>query len=177
MSRSLNDGIELVPYDPQWPEMAKTEIKILRAALPPNSILDIQHVGSTAIPGILAKPIIDIQIAVASLPAIKKIAIDTLKTLDYQYWAENPDPERMFFVKGMPPFGERRTHHVHIVEPSSKHWQGKIRFRDYLIVHPEAVREYEELKKELALQYTQDREKYTEEKSDFVNRILALCSN
>lgn len=177
MSSPLNDGIELVPYDPRWSEMAKTEIKILRAALPPNSILDIQHVGSTAIPGILAKPIIDIQIAVASLPAIKQIAIDTLKTLDYQYWAENPDPERMFFVKGMPPFGERRTHHVHIVEPSSKHWLGKIRFRDYLIAHSEVAREYEELKKKLAQQYPQDREKYTEEKSDFVNKILALSSN
>lgn len=177
MSNPLNDGIELVPYDTQWPEMAKTEIKILCAALPLSTILDIQHVGSTAIPGTLAKPIIDIQIAVESLPAIKQIAIETLKALGYQYWAENPDPERMFFVKGMPPFGERRTHHVHIVEPTSKHWQGKIRFRDYLIAHPEVTREYEELKKKLAAQYTQDREKYTEAKSDFVNRVLALCAN
>lgn len=76
----------------------------------------------------------------------------------------------------MPRFGERRTHHVHIVEPSSKHWLGKIRFRDYLIAHPEVAREYEAMKKQLAEQYTHDREKYTEEKSDFVNKILALCS-
>ncbi|MCD6044937.1 MAG: grpB [Gammaproteobacteria bacterium] len=122
MNNSLNDGIELVPYDPQWPQRAKAEIKRLRAAFPPNIIVDIQHVGSTAIPGTLAKPIIDIQIAVESLPAIKQMAIDPLKALGYQYWAENPDPERLFFVKGMPPFGEKRTHHVHIVEPSSKHW-------------------------------------------------------
>ena len=172
MSGSLNDSIELVTYDPLWPEMAKAEIKILCAALPPNSILDIQHVGSTAIPGILAKPIIDIQVAVASLPVIKQVAIDALKALDYQYWAENPDPERLFFVKGMPPFGERRTHHVHICETSCKHWLGKIRFRDYLIAHPEVAHEYEELKKKLAQQYTWDREKYTEGKADFVNRIL-----
>lgn len=166
------DGVELVAYDEKWPEIAAVEIKRLRAALPQECVLDIQHVGSTAIPGSLAKPIIDIQIAVASLPIIKPIAVDILEVLGYQYWAENPDPERLFFVKGMPPFGKKRTHHVHIVEPSSKHWQGKIRFRDYLIAHPEVAREYEELKRKLAVKYTYDRESYTEAKSDFINGIL-----
>ncbi len=167
-----NDGIELVAYDEKWPEMAAMEIKRLRAALPQDCVLDIQHVGSTAIPGSLAKPVIDIQIAVVSLPIIKPMAVVTLEALGYQYWAENPDPERLFFVKGMPPFGKKRTHHVHIVEPSSKHWQGKIRFRDYLIAHPEAAREYEELKRKLALKYRYDRESYTEEKSEFINGIM-----
>lgn len=167
-----NDCIELVPYDKQWPFMAKLEIKILYDVLPKNHILDIQHVGSTAIPGLSAKPIIDIQIAVDSLDAIKQQAIKLLKTIDYEFWYDNPDKERLFFVKGMPPFGEKRTHHVHIVELSSKHWQGKNFFRDYLIAHPETAQEYEKLKRQLAQQYKYDREMYTEAKTDFINAVL-----
>ena len=66
-----------------------------------------------------------------------------MQKLGYEYWDKNPDPERMFFVKGMPPFGEKRTHHVHIVEPNSRHWREKILFRDYLIDHPEITFEYQ----------------------------------
>lgn len=166
------DSIELVPYDVQWPKMAELEIKKLREILPSNHIIDIQHVGSTAIPGMLAKPIVDIQIAVKSLEIIKPIAIDALKKLGYEFWYENPDPERMFFVKGMPPFGEKRTHHVHIVEPTSRHWQGKILFRDYLLAHPDVANEYVNLKQELAQQYTYDREQYTDAKTKFINAVL-----
>jgi len=167
-----SDQIALVPYNPQWPDMAKIEIKRLYEILPIKHILDIQHVGSTAIPGILSKPIIDIQIAVDSLSAIEQIAIDKLKTLDYVDWEDNPDKERMFFVKGMPPYGEKRTHHLHIVEPASKHWQDKINFRDYLRIHPETASEYEKLKIKLAKQYTYDRELYTEAKTKFINDVL-----
>ena len=167
-----NDSIELVPYEPQWPKMAALEIKKLREILPTNHIIDIQHVGSTAIPGMLAKPIIDIQIAVDSLTAIKQTAIDVLKTCDYVYWDEDPDPEKMFFVKGMPPYGEKRTHHVHIIEPKSKRWQTRIIFRDYLIAHPETAREYERLKIKLAQKYTYDREQYTDAKTKFIDDVL-----
>jgi GrpB-like predicted nucleotidyltransferase (UPF0157 family)/RimJ/RimL family protein N-acetyltransferase len=169
-----NDAIELVSYNKEWSHMADLEIKKLYEVLPAEHILDIQHVGSTAIPGMLAKPIIDIQIAVKSLSEIKQAAIDALKILGYEYWAENPDPERMFFVKGMPPFGERRTHHVHIVEPISRHWDEKIQFRDYLLVHPEAASEYACLKKILAEQYQYDRELYTDSKKQFVNNIVTI---
>ena len=122
------DSVELVPYDTQWPTIAELEIKRLQEIPPNNHIIDIQHVGSTAIPGMLSKPIIDIQIAVDSLTAIKQAAINVLKTLEYVYWDEDPDPEKMFFVKGMPPFGEKRTHHVHIIEPKSKRWQTRITY-------------------------------------------------
>lgn len=168
-----NDQIALAPYDPLWPDMANAEIKKLHVILPSKHAIDIQHVGSTAIPGIMSKPIIDIQIAVDSLNAIKQIAIDNLKTLDYVYWDENPDTQRMFFVKGMPPHGDKRTHHIHIVEPSSRHWVGKISFRDYLLLHPETAHEYEQLKIKLAQQYTYDREQYTEAKTTFVNDVLS----
>ncbi len=89
---------------PLGPTLAVQEIQNYGQALPSQHILDMQHVGSTAIPGLLAKPIIDIQIAVDSLLAVKTQAIESLKLLGYVYWDENPDPTRLFFVKGMPPF-------------------------------------------------------------------------
>src|SRR3990167_7682419 len=171
-----NDFIELVPYDNRWPQMAEFEIKMLQEVLPENHIIDIQHVGSTAIPGMLAKPIIDIQIAAKSLEIIKPIAIDALKKLGYEFWFENPDPERMFFVKGMPPYGDKRTHHVHIVEPTSRHWQGKILFRDYLRAHPEVANVYVNLKKELAQLHTYEREQYTDAKSKFISETLQIAN-
>lgn len=169
------DHVDLVAYHPAWPQAAQAEIDKLRAILPSQKIVDIQHVGSTAIPGLLAKPIIDIQIAVKSLDEMKILAVPALQKMGYEYWENNPDPERMFFVKGMPPFGEKRTHHVHIVEPSSKHWQGKILFRDYLLAHPDMVQEYEQLKIKLAQQYTYDREQYTDAKAEFVGKILKMA--
>lgn len=169
------DHVEIVPYNSSWPHDARIEIEKLKAALPLNCIVDIQHVGSTAIPGLSAKPIIDIQIAAKSLDEMKVIAVPALQKLGYEYWYDNPDPERMFFVKGMPPYGEKRTHHVHIVEPTSKHWEGKVLFRDFLISHPEAANEYEQLKIELAQQHTFDREQYTDAKGEFVNKILKLA--
>jgi GrpB-like predicted nucleotidyltransferase (UPF0157 family)/RimJ/RimL family protein N-acetyltransferase len=169
------DHVELVSYNSSWPNEANIEIEKLKNIIPLNCIVDIQHVGSTAIPGLSAKPILDIQIAAKSLDEMKVIAIPALQKLGYEYWYDNPDPERMFFVKGMPPFGEKRTHHVHIVEPTSKHWFGKIAFRDYLIDHPDVAKEYEKLKIELAQQHTFDREEYTNAKADFVDKVLRLA--
>lgn len=171
------DHVDIVAYDSEWPNKAKAEMDKLHGVFPSNKIIDIQHVGSTAIPGLSAKPIIDIQIAVHSLEEMKQMAVPLLQKLGYEYWEENPDPERMFFVKGMPPYGEKRTHHVHIVEVNSKHWNGKIFFRDYLIAHSDIAREYQQLKIKLAQQHTYDREQYTEAKTEFVNKILKRMQN
>lgn len=169
------DQVEIVSYDPSWPHEARIEIEKLKAILPLSCIVDIQHVGSTAVPGTSAKPIIDIQVAAKSLDEMKAIAVPLLQKIGYEYWADNPDPERMFFVKGMPPYGAKRTHHVHIVEPTSKHWEGKVLFRDYLISHPGAAKEYEQLKVALAQQHTFNREQYTNAKAKFVKKILELA--
>lgn len=169
------DYVEIVPYNPEWPKQAKIEIEEIRAILPKNSVIDIQHVGSTSICGLSSKPIVDIQIAVRSLDEMKVIAITALEKMDYVYWADNPDTERMFFAKGMPPFGEKRTHHIHIVEPTSNHWEEKILFRDYLIAHPDVAKEYEQLKIQLAQQHTVDREQYADAKSEFVKKVLTLA--
>lgn len=171
-----HDNIFLEAYNPKWPSIAKDEIEHLKKLLPREHILDIQHVGSTAIPGMTAKPIIDIQIAVDSLAAAKQFAIEILEENGYVFWHDNPDPQRMFFVKGMPPFGKRRTHHVHICEPSYSQWINKILFRDYLIAHPEKAQEYAALKMALSEKHTHDRERYTDAKKEFVEEVLKMAS-
>ena len=170
------DAIKLEPYNPAWFLLAMREIEKLREVLPACHVLDIQHVGSTAIPGLLAKPIIDIQIAVDSLSAIKSQAINQLKALGYAFWNENPDPTRLFFVKGMPPYGDKREAHVHIVEPASKHWQDKLQFRDYLLAHPNTAHDYAQLKQALAEAYHYDREQYTQSKTSFIEAVLRQAS-
>lgn len=169
------DAVAIVPYDTAWPEMAEHEMEKLRAILPASKIIDMQHVGSTAIPGMSAKPIIDIQIAVSCLDDMKLMAVPLLQKLGYEYWDANPDATRMFFVRGMPPYGAQRTHHVHIVEPTSKHWHDKLLFRDYLCAHTDIAQAYEHLKHQLAEQHTYDREAYTDAKGDFVRNILSLA--
>ncbi len=172
-----NDHVQLVPYHPEWPSLAQAEIDKIKAVFPAHKIIDIQHVGSTAIAGLSAKPILDIQIAVASLEEMKLIAVPILQKLGYEYWDSNPDPKRMFFVKGMPPYGEKRTHHVHIFEQNSEHWCNKLNFRDYLRLHPDIAKEYEQLKIRLADEHLYDREAYTDQKLEFVNRVLQLIKN
>ena len=171
------DHVNLVPYNSEWPKLAQTEIEKLKSVFPVSTIIDIQHVGSTAIPGVSAKPILDIQIAVQSLENMKLFAAPILQKLGYEYWDNNPDPNRMFFVKGMPPYGEKRSHHIHIFKHNSDHWCNKLIFRDYLRSHADLAKEYEQLKSKLAQEHLYDREKYTDEKLDFVNRVLELAKN
>lgn len=171
------DHVNLVPYNAEWPVMAQTEIEKIKSVFPVDAIVDIQHVGSTAIVGLSAKPILDIQIAVPSLESMKLLAVPILQKLGYEYWANNPDPKRMFFVKGMPPYGEKRTHHIHIFEQDSDYWCNKLIFREHLRSHPDVAKEYEQLKTKLAQEHLYDREKYTDEKLDFINRVLQLAKN
>jgi GrpB-like predicted nucleotidyltransferase (UPF0157 family) len=165
------DEVEIVDYDPRWPLLFDEEAKRLRAALDPSLIVGLEHFGSTAIPGLSAKPIIDILIAVQSLAAAQGAVVEVLRELDYVYWANNPKKDRMFFVKGMPPFGSKRSHHVHVTEPHGEMWQ-RLAFRDYLRTHPEEVETYERLKRRLAAEHQTDREAYTDAKSAYVESVM-----
>lgn len=166
------DEIEIVDYDPSWPALFAAEASRLRALFDPQLIVGLEHFGSTAIPGLAAKPIIDILIAVRSLPAARTGFVEPLGRIGYVFWAENPRTDRLFFVKGMPPYGERRTHHVHVCEPTAEPWQ-RLLFRDYLRAHPADAMAYEHLKRDLAARHPTDREAYTDAKSAFVMDILA----
>jgi GrpB-like predicted nucleotidyltransferase (UPF0157 family) len=168
----MPDRIEIVPYDPRWPDLFAAEAPLVRAALG-DQVIAIEHFGSTAIPGLAAKPIIDILVAVRSLAAMDN-AEAALAPLGYVFWRDNPKRDRMFFVKGMPPYGARRTHHVHITEPSGEMWRRRI-FRDYLIKHPEAAQNYEALKRDLMAQFPDDREAYTAGKTRFIDAIMTLA--
>src|SRR5580765_3875096 len=97
------DDVEIVPYDSAWPALFEAESERLRDVLDAGQILGIEHFGSTAVPGLAAKPIIDILIAVVSLPHAKATMVEPIVALGYLYWAGNPKPDRMFFVKGLPP--------------------------------------------------------------------------
>ena len=169
------DEIEIVDYDPRWAFLFNEEAARLRAVLDPSLIVGLEHFGSTAIPGLAAKPIIDILIAVRSLAAARATFVETLQKLDYIYWADNPKKDRMFFVKGMPPFGSKRSHHVHITEPTGELWH-RLAFRDYLRAHPDEAATYEQLKKRLAVEHQTDREAYTYAKSVYVESVMRKVS-
>ncbi len=130
--------------------------------------MDIQHVGSTSIPEMPAKPILDIAVAVESFEGAT-LCIRPLEELGYTYRGENGIPRRHYFVKGEP-----RTHHLHMVEATSAMYKEYILFRDYLVQHPDIALEYALLKKRLAQQFVTERQKYQEQKDPFVQRILQL---
>jgi GrpB-like predicted nucleotidyltransferase (UPF0157 family) len=165
------DDIEIVAYDPAWPSLFEQEAIRLRAALKGEAISGLEHFGSTAIPRLAAKPIIDILIAVPSIKTARAVFPARLTSLAYVFWPDNPKTDRLFFVKGMPPYGERRTHHVHVTEPEGELWQ-RLVFRDYLRAHPDEAERYEALKQRLAVEHRMDREAYTAAKSDYVANVV-----
>jgi len=171
----MADEIEIVDYDTNWPRLFEEERALLERALPPDQVLAIEHAGSTAIPGISAKPIIDIFLAVRSIEAARATLVGPIEAIGYVCWAENPDKERMFFVKGMPPYGERRTHHIHIMEPSNAAWQCVLAFRDHLRAHPDEAERYQQLKRDLASRHRSDREAYTRAKDTYVVAVVEMA--
>ena len=168
------DDVEVVEYDSRWPLLFDREKDLLLNTLSSEFVLAIEHFGSTAIPGLSAKPIIDILIAVPSVDTARDHFVSKLKKIEYVFWPDNPKEDRLFFVKGMPPFGEVRTHHVHVAERPSEMWS-RLNFRDFLIENEAERDRYAVLKTELASQYSNNREAYTAAKDDFVARIMRLA--
>ena len=163
------DEISVVEYDPSWPTKFAEEAQKLREVIRTN-LAGIEHVGSTAVPGLSAKPIIDILVGVHSLEAAKA-AIPEIEALGYGYWREDTIPRRLYFVKGLPPNGPR-SHHIHLVEKDTEFWRTHLLFRDVLRADPDEAKHYAELKLRLAAQFANDREAYTDGKSDFIQAVL-----
>jgi GrpB-like predicted nucleotidyltransferase (UPF0157 family) len=132
-----------------------------------------EHIGSTAIPGLSAKPIVDIMIGVRALSDARQ-RVDAMVALGYTYMPafEAQIPDRIFFQKGSP-----RTHHVHVVEKPSVFWERQLVFRDYLTAHPSVATEYAELKQRLAVRFAEDRDGYTQAKTAFVQDVLARAGS
>ncbi|MRG87199.1 GrpB family protein [Salinibacillus xinjiangensis] len=159
--------VNLEKYNPDWPKQYEYEKKRILDAVGDN-VLGIEHIGSTSINGLEAKPIIDILLGVHKLDEVPRL-IRPLSEVNYEYVPKLELKDRRFFRKGL--WGQG-TCHLHIVEYNSNEWMDKLQFRDYLRTHPEAAVEYASLKKELATKYKYDRPTYTQKKEPFIHRIL-----
>lgn len=163
--------VKLVPYTPKWKEYYEIEAAKLRAAVG-EYVVEIRHMGSTAIPGIRAKPIIDILMGLADLNDIVYCR-EPLLALNYQPYEGGVDlPDWYMFTKVQ--YG-RKTHHLHVVEWNSDFWITRILFQKYLCRHPEVAAAYEELKVQLAIKYADDRDSYTQGKSDFIQAVMEMA--
>ena len=175
--RVLQEEIAVVPYDPAWPRMFEEEKKHLLDCFPQKLIRRVEHFGSTAIPGLAAKPIVDVLVEVGSLEEAKARIAPALEAQGYDYFwrathGEDGPPFYAWFIKRNS--AGVRTHHIHMVESDFEHWD-RLFFRDYLIADPETAKEYETLKHTLARDYPNDRVAYTNGKSEFVVRITQVA--
>lgn len=159
--------IVVVRYDPSWRAKFESERGILAQILGPWVTGPIEHVGSTAVPGLAAKPVIDIMVAVESLEASRP-AIAAAAEAGYLYWPYRADVMHWFCK----PSDTHRTHHLHIIPYGSRLWHSRLGFRDALRADSSLAAEYARLKLRLAEQYRYDREAYTDSKTAFVQRIL-----
>ena len=155
------DRIVLDPYDASYPIRFQAEEKRVRSLLG-DTVVSFQHVGSTSIPGIRSKPLIDMSLWVKPFP-LSAVLLDSLRADGYVLWELNSTDTHMFFYKGMP-----RTHHLHVCPESDDYLRAQVLFRDYLIAHPEEARTYEALKLGLADRFADDRASYFKGKEDFV---------
>ncbi len=159
------------PYDPVWSGRFETERRLLLPVLAPWLAGPIEHIGSTAVPGLGAKPIIDIMAAVRDL-ASSKPAIEALKPLQYCYFDYKADVMHWFCK----PSDFERTHHLHLVPFASQLWRDRLAFRDRLRSDATLRATYENLKVALASRYREDREAYTVAKTEFVQSVLGKTS-
>lgn len=157
--------VRLVSYSPAWHILFEREKKTLLVALR-GIVLKIEHIGSTSIPDMEAKPIIDIAASIPTLDIIQK-CVPPLAAVGYDYKGEYGLPGRHFFTKGTP-----HTHYLHVIEQGSDHWTSWLMFRDYLTAHKDIAAEYSRLKRDLAKAYQLDRDAYTKAKGEFISRTV-----
>jgi GrpB-like predicted nucleotidyltransferase (UPF0157 family) len=156
-----------VPYDPTWPARFEAERVAIAEAIGESIIDGIHHVGSTAVPGLAAKPIIDILVGVRSLEG-SRACFEPLAQIGYMY-APYLSAEMHWFCKPNP---SRRTRHLHLVPVGTRRYVDELAFRDRLREDPKIAEKYIALKRRLAGRFANDREAYTDAKSSFVRRIL-----
>lgn len=169
----MHEHIDVLPYDPAWPARYADEERRLRSLLPHDLVLRIDHIGSTAVPGCSAKPVIDIQVEVNDLGRARQQAVPQLQGSGYEFiWRPSIGemaPFYAWFIKR--DTAGRRTHHIHMVEPDTAS-EDRIRFRDRLRSRPDLVRRYEALKQELLRRFADDRAGYTQGKTAFIQDVI-----
>lgn len=174
MSIGMKRGtVYLEEHQPEWEIDAEETIRAIKNILG-DSAVDVQHIGSTSIKTIPAKPIIDIAVAVKDYDAVlQKRELLKEGQIIFRF---DERPEQLLFVKG--DFEQdTRTHHIHVVLNDSKEWNDYIRFRDYLNTHEDTADQYAALKRELAEKYPNDRNAYTDGKAELISELLSEASN
>jgi GrpB-like predicted nucleotidyltransferase (UPF0157 family) len=164
--------VKLVEHSPNWSECFREERELLLRILG-EKVVDVRHIGSTSIPGMAAKPIIDILAAVQALTDVETF-VDDLNKFGYEDKGDGGVPGRRFFVKGV---AANRTHHLNFCETNSEFWTSHVAFCDYLVRHPATAQEYSLLKRKLADQFPIDRSAYTAGKEQFVRLVLDRAAN
>ena len=173
VKRAVSEKIEIVPYNTEWPALFKEEKERLLKLFPVDLSGLIVHFGSTAVPGLSAKPVIDMLVEIFSFEKTKKHIVPILEKNGYDYFwrpilGDGP-PFYPWFIRrnseGV------RTHHIHMAEPGFPLWD-QVGFKDILIAHPETAKAYETLKISLAAQFPNDRAAYTHGKSVFIKNIM-----
>lgn len=172
----MDDPVVIADYDPAWPARFEAEKARIVGAIG-AWVVAVEHIGSTAVPGLAAKPILDIMVGLPSLDCAAQ-CIAPLQALGYEYVPEFEAtiPERRYFRRKWA--GE--AYHLHMVAVTSAFWERHLLFRDYLRTHPETARAYERLKRELAARFGHDRAAYTDAKTAFITAVeeqaRAACS-
>lgn len=176
MPKRPDEALFIADYDPRWPHLFEEERALIQDAIG-EWIVAIEHFGSTSIPGIAAKPVIDIAVGVRDIREGYK-TIFPLSKLGYRCMGEGGIPERLYFKKPWnseslrSPGSIPRTHQIHMYETTNPEWERHLFFRDYLRGHPDVRDEYEALKRRLAVEHAEDIEAYADAKSVFVEPLL-----
>ena len=174
--RAVQEDVAIVAYDPQWPVLFHREKEHLLSCLPAQLIRRVEHFGSTAVPGLAAKPVVDLLVEVADLQATRDRIVPLLEAQGYEYFwrpthGDDGPPFYAWFIKRDPASGVR-THHIHVVESDfAEHWE-RLLFRDYLIEQPQVASDYQDLKYRLAAAHPNDRVAYTQGKTEFILRVM-----
>lgn len=168
IAESFEDDVYLVDYDASWPRQYDEMAHRLQEDLGADIALRIEHYGSTSIPGMPAKPVIDILVEVPSFEEARKRAIPLFNNPEWEYWWYS---DHMIFIGRKELMGQR-THHIHMVPAGHRIWDG-LAFRDYMRTHPEDASRYAALKYHLAERHRKDREGYTDAKDEFVREVTA----
>jgi len=166
------DKVILSTYNPEWPHKFEREKELLISAAGQWLNGSIEPIGSTSVPGLIAKPVIDIMFGVRSLD-ISRPAIEAIVNSGYHYYPYKKEVMH-WFCKPSP---DHRTYHLHLVPFQSDLWIERIRFRKLLRSNTEVAKEYSDLKRELAQKYQRDRESYTEKKWPFIKKVLYQGNN
>ena len=171
--------IVMAEYDPRWPERYEEEARFLRSRFGPDVVRRVEHFGSTAVPGLASKPIIDVLVEVASFEAAERDVRPVLEAEGYVYiWRPQGGSDNsaghILFVKGYGPDGYLdgvQRYHLHLAPGDDPIWE-RLLFRDWLRTHPDTAERYTDLKRRLADAHRHDREAYTAAKTGFIADVM-----